>query len=172
MSTAIRPATSADAAAVLDLLAESFETYRSFAPEGWEPPVPEDHSGAVLEELLDRPEIWYVVAEDERGHAGQCGFTPAHVRRNMQGERLPGLAHLWQLFVRADRWGSGLADELHGICVAAMREGGYERARLHTPAGQARARRFYERRGWRQTPNSVEDPADLGIEIVEYRLEL
>jgi GNAT superfamily N-acetyltransferase len=169
----IRPATAADAPAVLDLLAQGFETYRTFAPEGWEPPVPDDGSALALARHLARPDVWYVVAEDDRGHAGQCGTAPGHERRNMQGPGIPGLAHFWQLFVREDHWGSGLADELHARSVDAMRERGYQRARLLTPAGQARSRRFYEKRGWQHAPISVADPADLnGLEVVEYRLEL
>ena len=40
--------------------------------------------------------------------------------------------------------------------------------RLFTPAGHARARRFYEREGWepRGEP-TLEEP--LGLELIEYR---
>jgi GNAT superfamily N-acetyltransferase len=169
----IRPARADDAPAVLDLLAQGFETYRRFAPEGWEPPVPQSGSGIALGELLVDPRVWYGVAEDERGHAAQCGFAPAHERRNMQGAPLPGMAHLWQLFVREDRWGSGLADELHARALAEMRARGYERGRLGTPVGQARSRAFYEKRGWRTAPHSMKEPPDLaGLALVEYRIEL
>ena len=170
MSVAIRPATSADASAVLDLLAQGFETYRAFAPPDWRPPAPSEETGIALGAMLAHPDVWFVVAEDDRGHAGQCGFMPATTRRNMQGDRVTGTGHLWQLFVREDRWGSGLADDLHARALGAMRERGYTRARLHTPAGQSRARRFYERHGWFEAPISLDDPAELGLPLVEYRL--
>ena len=173
MSTAIRPATSADAAAVLDGLAAGFETYRSFAPPGWEPPAPGAGSPLATERLLGHPDVWYVIAEDERGVAGQCGFHPAHERRYMQGPRIEGVAWLWHLFLRRDRWGSGLAVELHDLAIATMREWGYREARLTTPAGQMRARRFYEKRGWRPAPRSVSDACTLtGLPLVEYRIAL
>jgi len=47
-----------------------------------------------------------------------------------------------------------------------VRDRGYRTARLHTPAGHARARRFYERRGWR-----VSAPPEmwLDLSVIEYR---
>ena len=42
--------------------------------------------------------------------------------------------------------------------------------RLFTPADQARARRFYEREGWRVTGAPHHD--DIGFAVVEYRLDL
>ena len=67
------------------------------------------------------------------------------------GDPVPGTAHFWQLFVRQDLWGTGLAGDLHDRAVTEMRSRGYTRARLLTPTGQARARAFYKRRGWRES---------------------
>lgn len=169
----VRSAGPDDAPLLLALVGESFETYREFAPAGWEPPPQDGEVLARTEWLLDRPETWYVVAADAAGHAGQCGFTPVHEQRMLQGPVIPGLAHLWQLFVRRDWWGRGLAAHLHELMVDELRARGYERARLFTPAAQARARAFYERQGWRL---SADPPAggsadSLGLELVEYRLE-
>jgi GNAT superfamily N-acetyltransferase len=169
----IRPAEPSDAPAVIRLLNEGLATYRDFAPEGWEPPAMSAEEGLVAERFLGLADVWYVVAEDSAGHAGQCGFMPAHRRRNMKGDPVPGTAHFWQLFVRRDLWGSGLAADLHDRAVDAMRGRGYTHARLLTPAAHARARRFYERVGWHEQPFSVEDADDLaGLPVVEYGLEL
>ena len=171
MSSEIRHATGADARAVVDGLSAGFETYRSFAPPDWEPPAPQASSPLATEELLDRPEVWYVLAEDAGGLAGQCGFHPAHERRYMQGARIEGAAWLWHLFVRPDLWGSGLAADLHDLALDAMRERGYTHARLSTPEGQTRSRRFYEKRGWRLAPRSVSAADTLtGLPLVEYRI--
>jgi hypothetical protein len=43
--------------------------------------------------------------------------------------------------------------------------------RLFTPAGQVRARRFYEREGWTVAGEPYDDE-DLHLEIVEYRRAL
>jgi GNAT superfamily N-acetyltransferase len=169
----IRRAEPSDASAVISLLSASFEGYREIAEPGWEPPVPGAEEMLTTEHFLGDERIYYLVAEDDGGHAGQCGFTPAYTERQMKGDPIPGLAHFWQLFVRPDLWGTGLAGDLHDRVVDEMRAREFERARLLTPAGQARARAFYERRGWREAPISVRQPPDLnGLPVVEYRLEL
>lgn len=167
----IRPATPADADAVLRFLADGFRAYRAFGPD-WRPPAQDADSLLATEWVLGRPECWFVLAEDDAGHAGQCGFHPAHTERLMRGDPIPGLAHFWQLFVRRDLWGTGMADRLHAMALDAIRARGYERARLFTPAVQARARAFYERRGWRPSGRSVGGFGDPPLELVEYELSV
>ena len=83
----------------------------------------------------------------------------------------PGLGHFANLMVRRDFWGSGLARELHEAAVDGARERGLRTLRLFVAAGQARARRFYEREGWRAAGEPFDDPAP-GLTMVEYRLRL
>jgi GNAT superfamily N-acetyltransferase len=158
--------------AVLGLMASGFEGYRRFAPEGWTPPEQDRGAALAIEYIVTHPATWYVVAEDERGHAGQCGFHPAHEERMMRGAAIEGLAHFWQLFVREDLWGTGLGGRLHDLAVAALRERGFTRARLNTPAEQERARRFYERRGWRAAGTSPDRLGSPGIELLRYEIDL
>jgi len=70
------------------------------------------------------------------------------------------------VIVEAGCRGTGLAARLHDAFLAEVRDRGYRTARLHTPAGHARARRFYERRGWR-----VSAPPEtwLDLAVIEYR---
>ena len=82
------------------------------------------------------------------------------------GEWLDGL------YVRPEAWGTGVAGELHDRAIETLRANGIERARLWVLEHNARARRFYEKRGWREdgTSRVVEfppHPIDLG-----YALEL
>jgi GNAT superfamily N-acetyltransferase len=72
------------------------------------------------------------------------------------------------LFVRAPWWGTGLASRLHGEACAAALSRGFTTMRLFTPAEQGRARRFYEREGWRLAEGPYAD-TELGLSIVEYR---
>lgn len=66
-----------------------------------------------------------------------------------RGFALVGHDRLQRLFVVPSAWGTGVADELHAAAVDTFRELGTERASLWCLAENARARRFYERRGWR-----------------------
>ena len=78
-------------------LVEGFDGYRSFAPPGWEPPA-----DLLDEEQMRRrvsgPRVWCAVAEVDGEVIGHCSFLPAEMWRG--GAPEPGLAHLWQLFVR------------------------------------------------------------------------
>jgi tRNA dimethylallyltransferase len=53
------------------------------------------------------------------------------------------------LYVRPEHWGDGVADRLHDAALEGIVAGGAPAARLWVLEGNARARRFYERRGWR-----------------------
>src|SRR4051794_11493171 len=148
-----RRATVADADTMLAIAEPGFASYAEFAPPGWRPrQVRNDRDRTVAR--LERPDTWALLALHDGTPVGHIAFTPARVRTAAEvpletGEQplVPGLAHLWQLFVLPDWWGSGVAPLLHEAAIAEMRAQGYERARLFTPSGQARARRFYERRG-------------------------
>jgi GNAT superfamily N-acetyltransferase len=74
------------------------------------------------------------------------------------------------LYVIPERWGTGLAGELHGRALDAVRELGSERCHLWVLEDNARARRFYERRGWRENGQTrvVEyppNPLDIGYSL-------
>lgn len=53
-----------------------------------------------------------------------------------------------QVYVSAEHRGKGIADLLMDEAETQVRENGYTRAWLAVVAGNARARRFYERSGW------------------------
>jgi GNAT superfamily N-acetyltransferase len=100
---------------------------------------------------------------------GHVAFLPGTMAHTATDE--PGLAHFWMLFVRPSHWGTGLATQLHREAVREAAARGYASMRLFTPAGQTRARRFYEREGWIAAGEPVEDD-DFGLPVVEYRQEL
>jgi GNAT superfamily N-acetyltransferase len=123
--------------------------------------VPPANDVAMLTEELARRDSWALLAEI-------AGEPAAHVF--LFPDWAPGGgAYLFQLFVRPAWWGTGLASGLHDAFLAEARARGYRTARLHTPAGHARARRFYERRGWRFTGDIA---IWRGLPVAEYRCRL
>jgi GNAT superfamily N-acetyltransferase len=67
----------------------------------------------------------------------------------VRGFALVGAGWLHRLYVRPSAWGAGAGAALHDDAIAALREQGATKASLWCLAANARARRFYERRGWR-----------------------
>jgi GNAT superfamily N-acetyltransferase len=77
---------------------------------------------------------------------------------------------LESLYVAPEHWGTGLAGELHDQALEVVRQLGSERCHLWVLEDNARARRFYERRGWREngTTRVVEfppNPLDIGYTL-------
>jgi GNAT superfamily N-acetyltransferase len=87
-----------------------------------------------------------------------------------QGAALVTEEWLEGLYVVPERWGSGLADELHDRALEVVRGLGSAGCRLWVLEDNARARRFYERRGWRENGETrvVEyppNPLDIGYTL-------
>ena len=65
------------------------------------------------------------------------------------GVALTGPEWLDGLYVVPERWGSGIAVELHDAALDVVRAAGFEQCHLWVLDDNRRARRFYERLGWR-----------------------
>jgi GNAT superfamily N-acetyltransferase len=173
----IRRATLADASALAEITRLGFESYRAWNPPGWEPP-PHLLELRGIRQRLQLPDTWCVLATAPGGEAaGHVGFMRAR-EPNPAGPPVPpvpgpvaGRAHVWSLFVRPTWWGTGLARRLHALAVREAAAQGYERMQLVTPTGQARARAFYEREGWRAAPPSFTEPM-LDLELIRYERPL
>jgi ribosomal protein S18 acetylase RimI-like enzyme len=165
---AFREAAPADAPRVAPVMAAGFDTYRAFAPAGWQPPPVEAFAERIAGRLAE-PGVWCLLAEDGAGVAGYVAFLPAAEARRPVPD--PRLAHFWMLFVRSAWWGTGLARRLHRDACAAATARGFTAMRLFTPAAQGRARRFYEREGWALAEGPYTDD-ELGFAVVEYRRTL
>jgi GNAT superfamily N-acetyltransferase len=163
-----RAATAADAPRLAAVMAAGIETYRSFAGEGFRPPGA-DEIAADLAARLPLPSVWCELAEAGGEVAGYVSLLPAAESRLR--DDTPGVAHFWMLFVRVPWWGTGLAGRLHAAACDAAVARGFTSMRLFTPAGQARARAFYERRGWAFSDGPFPHEA-MQLEIVEYRRAL
>jgi GNAT superfamily N-acetyltransferase len=161
----LRAMTADDAGEIAETVRQGFESYRSWAPSGWEPPTAVSEE-AQIRARLATPGFWGLVALEDGGYAGHVSFVPA--REHPVRDPAPGVAHLSALFVRAPWWGTGLADRLHARFLEAAAAQGYDTLRLFTPAGASRARAFYERRAWEAQGEPASEPM-LGLDLVEYR---
>jgi GNAT superfamily N-acetyltransferase len=163
----IRPGHAGDAEAIAAIVVECDRTFVSFAPDGWQPPSYQrelEHA----RDAIARPNGWVAVAERGDGPLGYATLIAASATRMPVDD--PQLAHLGRLFVRPTHWGAGVATALHDAAVAEAAARGFARMRLFTPTCHGRARRFYEREGWRavaEMPDST-----LGLPIIEYRRDL
>jgi GNAT superfamily N-acetyltransferase len=163
----IRPARDSDAAAIAAIVLEGDATFGDFAPPGWTPPAFEVELHHARDAVAS-PHRWIAVAVVGDEVVGYTTFVAARLTRVSSDE--PGLAHLGRLFVRPAHWGTGVATALNAAAVAAASAHGYCQMRLFTPTGHARARRFYEREGWRAVAELPE--SELGLPLTEYRRAL
>ena len=144
--TSIRPAVPADMPAVADLW-----------HEGWHA----GHAGHVPDALTD---LRTLAAFHERTPP-RVGDTSVAVTDVEHGEgAVVGFVmvvgdEVEQLFVSPAWRGTGVAADLLAVAEGRIAAVGHDRAWLAVVAGNARARRFYEKQGW-------VDEGDLAYEVV------
>jgi GNAT superfamily N-acetyltransferase len=127
----IRPARDADAAAVADIWSR-----------GWR----HGHLGHVPDALVAvrTPESFRVRAAERVGDT-----TVACVDGSVAGFVMVVGAEVEQVYVDPDRRGTGVAAPLLAEAERQVAAAGHAEAWLAVVAGNARARAFYEREGWR-----------------------
>jgi GNAT superfamily N-acetyltransferase len=119
--------------------------------ERWRPVIAHPPSGAAVQVDVDGRII---------------GLCSAGACRDEDGA---GLGQLYAIYVDPQRWGDGTAVALEEAARAHLRNGHFTEATLWTLAANTRARRFYEKRGWRQDGSTMEL---MGATCVRYRTEL
>jgi GNAT superfamily N-acetyltransferase len=118
-------------------------------------PFPRD---AVLErwtEMLADPDASVLVAERDDAVLGLAAVRP---------EWLDGL------YVRPEAWGDGVGRRLHDEAVSLLQSWGHARCHLWVLEHNDRARRFYERLGWRENGDTrvvpfAPNPIDVGYTL-------
>jgi GNAT superfamily N-acetyltransferase len=90
----------------------------------------------------------------------------------MVGVALTGPEWLDGLYVVPERWGSGIAVELHDEALGVVRAEGFEQCHLWVLEDNRRARRFYERLGWRLNERTRVVPYPPNPLDVSYTIDL
>jgi GNAT superfamily N-acetyltransferase len=88
------------------------------------------------------------------------------------GVAMTGPEWLDGLYVVPERWGSGIAVELHDQALDVLRAEGFQRCHLWVLEDNRRARRFYERLGWRLNDRTRVVPYPPNPRDVSYTIDL
>lgn len=160
------------AGSLLLQVAIAFDRYKEFAGQDWEPPdtITPERAEKVRANLAS-PDYFALMAVYGEDPIGHTVWGPARGDNEPDGDLIPGLCHVSAVFVLEPWWGRGVATALHAAGREEMTRRGWAEARLYTPARQHRARRFYEREGWRLEVDSYFEPR-TNLDMVEYRLPL
>jgi GNAT superfamily N-acetyltransferase len=126
-----------------------------FPPDRY--PYPIDDVQARWVVAIEDPELTVLVAELNGAPAAVAGCRAGW---------LDGL------YVRPEHWGSGLGRKLHDEVLDRLRAGGSPRCHLWVLEHNDRARRFYERLGWRENGDTRVVPFPPNPIDVGYTIEL
>jgi GNAT superfamily N-acetyltransferase len=164
-----------DERAIADLVAACDETYRGWAPPGWEPPDPGRELDRWRGRITDGSWWTRLAIEPDGRVVGLVCFTQAVEQRDPGDaarhggaglEPIPRRAHVSAVFTHPDRWREGIAAAMLERAEAQMRGEGYREVQLWTPR-DAPARGFYEAAGWRHDGRE-QWLAELSLPIVAY----
>jgi ribosomal protein S18 acetylase RimI-like enzyme len=163
----VRPAEPEEAAALARLnLRTALAAYGHIFPPESPPPT--------HDELVAQWEHWL---GPDRAH-GRRGFV-ADDGGEVVGVVLAGpdpddrrVGHLARLYVAPELWGRGIGTRLYDAALASMVGAGFPAATLWVLERNSRARRWYERLGWRLSGERKTLFAPAGIDDVGYRLDL
>lgn len=116
-----------------------------------------------LEPLVAGDRIW--VAEDGESVVGFASAGPSRTEEDV--------AELYAIYVVPDAWGTGAGHELMQAAIGWFLAEEYTTAMLWVLSDNPRARRFYEREGWRTDGETrVESVRGVDVEETLYGLTL
>jgi GNAT superfamily N-acetyltransferase len=95
------------------------------------------------------------------------GFVSVGPSRTEEDE-----GELYAIYVLPEAWGSGAASGLMAAAKDWFAEEGYATAMLWVLADNPRARRFYEREGWRVDGERIDTIRGVEVEEALYRLSI
>ena len=154
---------------IVALVLRCDETWRPWAPLGWNPP-PAARERASWRERLEGDRHWVRGALDDDGRLIGIAAWRLARERGRGGPEIPEVGQLGMLFVDPSAWGRGVGRDLLGASEEAMREAGCNRGLLNV-AERNPARAFYERHGWTAAGPPEYSPG-LDLPLVSYKKRL
>ncbi len=164
----LREARSEELTLLREMRVEAYSPYSELIPDG--------HWSALRQSLQSEadqlPGAEFIVAEIEGRPAGSVVLFPP------KSDAYDGLAdavdypEIRMLAVDEAFRGIGAASALIEECVARSRAKGYRRIGLHTGEFMKPAIKLYERLGFQRVPELDFQPADDGINVRAYRLDI
>lgn len=163
--TEVRPARPDDARGIGEVHVRTWQAaYRSTFP------------AELLDNLsIDQHEEWWsgvVAGGAEQVFVAEDGGRVVGFASVGASRTEPDSGELYAIYVLPDAWGGGAAHELMGSVIAWLMAEEYVSAILWVLEDNPRARRFYEREGWRADGGRTD--VVRGVEVAEtlYRLSL
>jgi GNAT superfamily N-acetyltransferase len=161
--SAIEEATAGDVDALAALhLRAALEAYAHIFPSGAPKPVADDLARAWARELASPAATVFVAREGGVVVGGVVASTD---------DRTRGMGNLRRLYVDPDRWGVGTGRALHDAAVACLTAARVRLPSLWVLEGNERARRMYERWGWRLVPGDRFEHTGVAVAEVRYTLD-
>jgi GNAT superfamily N-acetyltransferase len=159
-----RRARPADARAIADVHVRTWQAaYRhAFPREVLDSLSVEERATSWRQRVEEGYAVW--VAEASGRIVGFAAAGPSRTEEDA-GE-------LYAIYVLPDAWGGGAASELMAAAKHWLAQEGYATAMLWVLADNPRARRFYEREGWRAEDTRVDTVRGTDVEEALYRLAL
>ena len=167
----IRLATVDDARGLAEVRVRGWQVgYKGIVEAGYLAAMSVDENEARWREIVEaHDEQVRVAVVDERvvGFATNGQYRRAPIDEGNVDVEMVG--ELYGFYVHPDSWGTGVADKLHDVAVMALQAQGWLTLKLWVLEGNGRARRFYERHGWR--PDGERQLLDFANQPTEVRYE-
>jgi GNAT superfamily N-acetyltransferase len=159
----IRAATAADAGAIAEVHVRTWQAAYAhvFGTERLAAVTAESRLG-MWRQILGGSDQTVFVAEKDGRITGFCGVGAG---------RGPADGELYAIYVEPEAWGSGAGTALLQVGVDELRARGCRDAILWVLEDNPRARRFYEREGWR-LDDARREGEHLGVRTVEVRYRI
>jgi ribosomal protein S18 acetylase RimI-like enzyme len=184
----IRPATDKDGAAIARVHVAAWQgAYRGAVPDSYLDSMDAAERGRAWERLLvagggkgrvvfgESPAVVLVAEDDNREIVGICSFGPARPAEGqvVGEENPPGSGELMMINFDPSAWGTGLARRMLEAATTGLERGGHKEAVLWVLDSNARARRFYEKHGWRPDgAEKLDERPGFALRELRYRRQL